>query len=110
MTATFGNVLTDSEVSTGGSYILGLKSDGELGNILPWIYVFAPSGGSISNMQVNSQDFGTEYTEEGRQLLYLEKVSLSPQSTSVITFDVTVPDGFEGNLEVETNPTLTQYR
>ena len=110
VTATFGNVITDEEVSVGGSYMLGLSADGELGNILPWIYVFAPSGGSISNMQVNSQNFGAEYTEENRQLIYLEKVNLGPQSTSVITFDVTVPEGFEGSLEVETNPTLTQYR
>ena len=61
-------------------------------------------------MQVNSQNYGTEYTEEGRQLLYLEKVSLGTQATSTITFDVTVPETFAGTLEVETNPTLTQYR
>lgn len=110
VTATFGNTITANEVATGGNYILGYPGDGAIGNLFPWIYIFAPSGGSISNMQVNSQNYGTEYTEEGRQLLYLEKVSLGTQATSTITFDVTVPETFAGTLEVETNPTLTQYR
>ena len=110
VTATFGNALTSDEVSTGGTYILGLPADGELGNILPWIYIFAPSGGSISNMQVNSKSYGAEYTEENRQLIYLEKVNLPAQSTATVTFDVTVPAGTSETLEVETNPVVTKYR
>ena len=110
VTATFGNTITSSEVSTGGTYILGLPADGELGNILPWIYIFAPSGGSISNMQVNSKSYGAEYTEENRQLIYLEKVNLPAQSTATVTFDLTVPAGTSETLEVETNPVLTKYR
>ena len=110
ITATFFSTLTQDELNVGGNYIMGYLPDGPIGNIYPDIYIFAPTGGSISNMQVNSSSYGSEYSQENRQLIYLKEVSLGPQETSTITFDLTVPEKLSGSLEVETNPTLTQYR
>lgn len=109
--AVFSSALTQDELSVGGNYIMGYPRDGEIGNIFPWIYIFAPSGGTISDLQVNGRSYGSEYVEENRQLLYLEKLNLPAQGTATITFDVTMADGSSTDkLEIETNPTLTKYR
>lgn len=108
ITVLLRNTVTKTEASTGGAYIMGIG--GDPGNIAPWFYVFAPSGGKITNMQVNKQNAGTEYTQEGRQLYALGTISTEPEETSIITFDLEVPSDFGDKLEIETNPTLTDYR
>ena len=108
ITVLLRNTVTKTEASTGGAYIMGIG--GDPGNIAPWFYVFAPSGGKITNMQVNKQNAGTEYTQEGRQLYALGTISTEPEETSIITFDLEVPSDFGDKLEIETNPALTDYR
>lgn len=110
VTATMTSTLTQEELDAGGNYIMGYPFHGTVGDLLPGVYVFAPKDSKISNLTVNNEGTGTEYTQENRQLIYLGQVSLMPQVSATITFDVEVPSGFGDTLEVETNPMLTDYR
>ncbi len=110
VTATMTSTLTQEELDVGGNYIMGYPAHGTVGDLLPGVYIFAPKDSKITNLAVNNEGKGTEYSQENRQLFYLGQVSLMPQVSATITFDVEVPAGFGDTLEVETNPMLTEYR
>ncbi len=121
VTTTFANTITDEEAETGGSYIMGERSY-EQGDMQPFLYLYAPAGGSISDMQATNTATGaavnlTKGTHEGLELYYTPYVSeylsetpLNPGQSIVCTYEVTVSAAAKNDLEVVKTPTLTQYR
>ncbi len=121
VTTTFANTITDEEAETGGSFIMGERSY-EQGDMQPFLYLYAPAGGSISDMQATNTATGeavnlTKGTHEGLELFYTPYVSgylsetpLKPGQSIVCTYEVTVSAAAKSDLEVVKTPTLTQYR
>ena len=120
VTTTFRNNITAEEAATGGSYIMG-EREYDPGDMQPFLYLYAPAGGSISNLQATNTSSGeavafSEGTHEGLQLFYTAPVEhrsetpLLPGQSIVCTHSVTVPAQAESELGVMKMPTLTEYR
>lgn len=120
VTTTLENYLTQDELATGGDYILG-GIDKSSGYYEPFIYLYAPAGGTIQNLQAsNGASFSTtEY--RGLQVTYTQDVSgdpvwprpsnpLYPGQPATISYDVVLPASVSGELAVSSVPTLQQYR
>lgn len=116
---TVSNYLTSEEQATGGTYILGSIFDSGL--IEPFVYLYAPAGCSIEDVQASNGAQFTATQYKGLQVLYTANVSsdfdtaqpsfaVYPGQDVQVTYDVVVPAGVEGDLEVTTVPTLQQYR
>ena len=122
VTTTFANTVDPAEIEQAGTYIMGKFDDYESGDMEPFLYIYAPAGGSISNLQsVNastgaSVDFA-EGTHEGLQLFYIpytngyrSETPLLPGQSIVCTYSVTVSAAAKSELGVMQMPTLTAYR
>lgn len=119
VTTTVSNYLTSEEISKGGTYIM---SDMDLSNgYNPFVYIYAPAGGSIENLTAsNGAQFSTT-TYKGLQVLYTAKVNsdfnyaypsfqVANGSNVTISYDVVLPASVEGDLQQTQVPTLQQYR
>ena len=120
VTTTFRNNITAEEAATGGSYIMG-EREYDPGDMQPFLYLYAPAGGSISYLQATNTSSGeavalSEATHEGLQLFYTAPVEhrsetpLLPGQSIVCTYSVTVSAEAESELGVMKMPTLTEYR
>lgn len=111
VTTRFANAATAEEAQRGGAYLMGLYPGYEMGDIAPFIYFYAPCGGSISNLQTQG-DAGVFVSADyqGRQVVYSKWTRLLPGDEIQCAYTVTVPAGAEEPLSVMTMPTLTQYR
>lgn len=106
ITATITNIFTQEDYNGAGEYILGTFN----GNLDGSLHLFAPNGGTISNI---SCDNGVELIEDnymGLQLFYNMNVVIPPQSTMTITYDVTTAPGISEGLVLRKTPTVTDYR
>ncbi len=116
---TVSNFLTAEEFATGGTYIIGNLA--EPGYYEPFVYLYAPAGCTIEGVAAsNGAQFSTaEY--KGLQVLYTADVSgdfnvarpsfpVYPGQSVEVTYDVVVPAGVQGDLEVTSMPTLEAYR
>lgn len=106
VTATITNIFTDADYEGAGEYILGTYN----GNLDGLLYLFAPNGGSISNI---STDNGIEFAEdnyEGLQVFYNKDVVIAPQTSMTVTYTVTTGSGVSDPLVLRKTPTLTNYR
>lgn len=103
VTTTFANTITNSEARNGSVYIVSANGLSKCN-----LYLFAPLGGSISNLSSSDAYFGNdEYM--GREVWFVRDGELAPQSDIVVTYNVTVPAGAD-ELTVVKTPTLTEYR
>ena len=119
VTTTVSNYLTAEEQATGGSYIIGYLV--ESGYYEPFIYLYAPAGCTIEGVEASNGAQFTTAEYKGLQVLYTADVSgdfnvarpdfrVYPGESVEVTYDVVVPAGVAGDLEVTTVPTLQQYR
>ena len=92
------------------------------GDMEPFLYLYAPCGGSISNLKSANTSTGssvnfTEGSYGNLQVYYVPYVNeyrsetaLLPGQSIVCTYDVTVSAAATSDLSVMQMPTLTQYR
>ena len=108
VTTTITNTATQTEADEGGAYIMGrhFKSYGDLD---PYLYIYAPVGGSISDFTVSSGETFSEGTHKGHEVRYYNGFSIAPGTTCTITYTITCAAG-AAPLGVLQNPLLTEYR
>ena len=106
VTATYSNTLSDNDKINAGRYILGSYG----GTITGYIHIFAPAGGSISDIEMSNGD--TMYTGNynNLQVAYRFGNSIAPGSSITVTYKITTASGVTNPLGVNSTPTLQNYR
>ena len=94
-------------MSDGGSYLVGQFKNG---NMLPWIYITAPAGGTITDFTTNDGQTFSQGTYEDLQVWYIQEGSLPPGGELVCTYTVTVSKDAKEPLGLSATPMLTAYR
>lgn len=119
VTTTLSNYLTSDEIANGGSYIMSnLDSSGQID---PFVYFYAPAGGKIENIKASNGAQLTQAEYKGLQVFYSANVSsdynaaypnfpLGAGEEVTVTYDVVLPAGVSGDLQLTEVPTLQQYR
>lgn len=106
MTVVMSNAITDEDIYNAGSYILGDHN----GGIKGYIHLFAPAGGTISDISASNsmKMLQTEY--EGLWLAYNLDFVVYANKPVTITYKVTTAPGVSTPLKVSKTPTLQDYR
>ena len=119
VTTTLTNFMTAQEAKQGGSYIVS-DNDKSLGDANPFIYFYAPAGGTISDVTASNGATLGKATYQGLDVTFTCQVGdftvlpkpnnpLPVESTVTYSYTVTLPAGVEGDLQLATTPTLTKY-
>lgn len=119
VTTTLTNFMTAQEAKEGGSYIVS-DNDKSLGDADPFIYFYAPAGGTISDVTASNGATIGKATYQGLDVTFTCQVGdyavlpkpnnpLPVESTVTYSYTVTLPAGVEGDLQLATTPTLTKY-
>lgn len=119
VTTTLTNFMTAQEAKQGGSYIVS-DNDKSLGDADPFIYFYAPVGGTISDVTASNGATLDKATYQGLDVTFTCQVGdfsvlpkpnnpLPVESTVTYSYTVTLPAGIEGDLQLATTPTLTKY-
>lgn len=106
VTATITNIFTDEDYNGAGNYILGLYN----GNLEGLLHLFAPNGGTISDITTDNGVAFSEGSYKGLQVFYNTDVVIAPQTSMTITYKVTTATGVTDPLRLRSTPTLTNYR
>lgn len=109
VTTTLKNNLSPNEASTLVEYITGYNpSKRDVTDMLDIVYIFAPAGGSISNMTYTDDSGNTaaisEATYNGRQF-FTNTAQILGEKQVTYTYDVTVSANATEPLGVDTTPT-----
>lgn len=106
VTATYSNILSDKDKINAGRYILGSYD----GTITGYIHIFAPAGGSLSDVEISNG--GTMYigSYHNLEVAYRFGNSIAPGSSITVTYKVTTAPGVTNPLGVNSTPTLQNYR
>lgn len=117
VTTTLTNFLTEQEALAGGDYIM--SEDSNRGNMNPFLYFYAPVGGSISDVVASNGATLGKATYQGIDVTYTCDVDggmvakpnnpLPVGTTATFTYTVTLPADVQGDLQLVTTPTLTKY-
>lgn len=119
VTTTLHNVCTGEEAATGGSYIMCYTPGYEAGDIQPAIYIFAPEGGAVDNLQATNGSREVAFKKSSYKGLQVYATPLDgvrtnnplkPGETTTITYTVTTSPNAMEELKVVDTPTLTEYR
>ena len=119
VTTTLTNFMTAQEAKQGGGYIVS-DNDKSLGDADPFIYFYAPAGGTISDVTASNGATLGKATYQGLDVTFTCQVgdfSVLPKPNNPLPVDspvtysytVTLPAGVEGDLQLATTPTLTKY-
>lgn len=110
MQTTFTDTVSSEEIASGGEYIIGDIYDYEYGILYPCLYIYAPAGGSISNLESNRSVAFEEARHDGLQAFKAWRTVLRPDQPIVCTYTVTTAPSAEQEMEIVCTPTLTEYR
>lgn len=110
MQTTFTDTVSSEEIASGGEYIIGDIYDYEYGILYPCLYIYAPAGGSISNLESNSSVAFEEARHDGLQAFKAWRTVLRPGQPIVCTYTVTTAPNAEQEMKIVCTPTLTEYR
>lgn len=110
MQTTFTDTVSSEEIASGGEYIIGDIYDYEYGVLYPCLYIYAPAGGSISNLESNSSVAFEEARHDGLQAFKAWRTVLRPDQPIVCTYTVTTAPSAEQEMKIVCTPTLTEYR
>ena len=110
MQTTFTDTVSSEEIASGGEYIIGDIYDYEYGILYPCLYIYAPAGGSISNLESNSSVAFEEARHDGLQAFKAWRTVLRPDQPIVCTYTVTTAPNAEQEMKIVCTPTLTEYR
>lgn len=110
MQTTFTDTVSSEEIASGGEYIIGDIYDYEYGILYPCLYIYAPAGGNISNLESNSSVAFEEARHDGLQAFKAWRTVLRPDQPIVCTYTVTTAPSAEQEMKIVCTPTLTEYR
>lgn len=110
MQTTFTDTVSSEEIASGGEYIIGDIYDYEYGILYPCLYIYAPAGGSISNLESNSSVAFEEARHDGLQAFKAWRTVLRPDQPIVCTYTVTTAPNASQEMKIVCTPTLTEYR
>ena len=107
---TYRNTATADVIATAGNYITGALAGFDIDNLYPEIFVYAPTGGSISNFSATNGAQFVETEHEGLQVFHASRPDLRDGESITCTYDVTVSADATEELHFMSTPTLTKYR
>ena len=107
---TFTNTATQQEVYDGGPYIMGKLDGYQSGDMIPQIYLYAPAGGSITNLVASDGSSLSATTQDGLEAYLWFRPSLLPSKSITLTYTVTTAPNPEEELAFYHMPTLAAYR
>lgn len=106
VTVTVENTIDNNTIKTAGTYILGSYEGAWRG----YIHLFAPAGGTISDVKADSNGGFRKSKYEKLEVAYNLNVMIYPQKSMNITYKVTTAEGVTTVPEVSMTPTLQGYR
>lgn len=107
---TYRNTASADVIATAGNYITGALAGFDIDNLYPEIFVYAPTGGSISNFSATNGAQFVETEHEGLQVFHASRPDLRDGESITCTYDVTVSADATEELRFMSTPTLTKYR
>ena len=107
VTTVVSNALTKSELAATRTSDYLYNDDGD---IYPIVYLYAPAGGSISDVETDANVEPDYATHEGHDVVWLYRPNVLPEQSITITYKVTTGAGATADLSVIQTPTLTSYR
>lgn len=110
VTTTLTNHITNEEAQSAPGYISGYNPDKETAaTMIDEVYLYAPAGGSISNVQCSTgESFGPTSYGSIQAWRTVSQIHLEAQEQSVITYTVTVSANAQTDLSVRTTPTAQE--
>lgn len=106
MTVVMSNAIVSDDIYKAGEYILGAQN----GGIKGFIHLFAPEGGTISDITTSNSMKMVLDEYEGLQLAYNLNFVVYADKTITIKYKVTTAPGVDEPLTVSKTPTLQEYR
>lgn len=106
VTVTVENTIDNNTIKTAGTYILGSYEGAWRG----YIHLFAPAGGTISDVKADSNGGFRKSKYENLEVAYNLNVMIYPQKSMNITYKVTTAEGVTTVPKVSMTPTLQGYR
>lgn len=106
VTVTVENTIDNNTIKTAGTYILGSYEGAWRG----YIHLFAPAGGTISDVKTDSNGGFRKSKYENLEVAYNLNVMIYPQKSMNITYKVTTAEGVTTVPGVSMTPTLQGYR
>lgn len=106
VTVTVDNTIDNNTIKTAGTYILGSYEGAWRG----YIHLFAPAGGTISDVKADSNGGFRKSKYENLEVAYNLNVMIYPQKSMNITYKVTTAEGVTTVPGVSMTPTLQGYR
>lgn len=100
------NTITQEELSRASGYIAGYPQ----GVFKGLIHLFAPAGGTISNVEATGNLYFAYDEYHDLQLAYAKNIYLNPGESATITYTVTTAPVEQEDLALSLTPTLTAYR
>lgn len=99
------NISRDEILAANSAYILGDNH----GAIVGSAFFFAPAGGTIDNFTISNGNRISKETYHDLSLGYLHLLSIYPQKTITVTYEVTTAPGVETPLTISKTPTVQNY-
>lgn len=106
VTVTVENTIDNNTIKTAGTYILGSYEGAWRG----YIHLFAPAGGTISDVKADSNGGFRKSKYENLEVAYNLNVMIYPQKSMNITYKVTTAEEVTTVPKVSMTPTLQGYR
>lgn len=106
MTVVMSNAIVSDDIYKAGSYILGAQN----GGIKGFVHLFAPEGGTISDITTSNSMKMTMDEYEGLQLAYNLDFVVYADKPITIKYKITTAPGVDATLGVSKTPTLQEYR
>ena len=106
MTVVMSNAIVKNDIYKAGEYILGAQN----GGIKGFIHLFAPEGGTISDITTSNSMKMVLDEYEGLQLAYNLDFVVYADKPITIKYKVTTAPGVDEPLTVSKTPTLQEYR
>jgi len=106
MTVVMSNAIVSDDIYKAGEYILGAQN----GGIKGFIHLFAPEGGTISDITTSNSMKMVLDEYEGLQLAYNLNFIVYADKPITIKYKVTTAPGVDEPLTVSKTPTLQEYR
>ena len=106
VTVTVRNTIDSNTIKTAGGYIIGSYEGAWRG----YIHLFAPAGGTITDVKADSNGGFRKSKYENLEVAYNLNVMIYPQKSMVITYKVTTAEGVTTVPGISMTPTLQGYR
>ena len=110
VTLTLWNALTDDEAWSGNYLVVAGRKNSNYkvmyqpGDMLESVFLLAPAGGSIENMQTDADIYDEQYGDVYGNGMCRYKIHLLPGATATFSYTVTTSPEARGSLEFDMTP------